>query len=180
MAEDWKVIAGGDLWKVVSRAVVAKADEDSAGGTAAGNNLDSSLDTRASEAVRMAVEEVRAAVGLGRRTPLSETAGSVPPEAERYALYIAAHTLLAYPPSLLQVLVFDGGVMSPLAKLYAEAMKWVEAVRKGAQPVTTPTDPVDGFQSAFRWGDAQGRSTTDDAGGIDLKTDGPWNDTSST
>jgi len=173
-------VVGGDLWKVVTRSVVAKANEDSAGGTPEKNNLDGSLDTRATEAVRMAVEEIRAAVALGRRTPLSETEGSVPPEAERFALYIAAHTLLAYPPSLQQVLVFDGGMMSPLAKLYDQASKWLEAVRKGALPVTTPTDPEDGFKGAVRWGDAQGRSTTEDAGGIDLTTDGPYNDAAST
>lgn len=175
MAQAWKVPTGGDLWKVVSRSVVAKADEDSAGGTASGNDIDQSLDTRAKEAVRLAVEEVRAAVDLGNRTPLSQTAGSVPPEAEQHVLYLAAYTLLSFPPSLLQVLVFDGGVYSPLQKKHDLAQKWLESVRSAEQAATMPTDPETGHGAVVRWGDVNGDSTADTAGEIDLTTDGPWN-----
>lgn len=175
MAQAWKVVVGGDLWKVVSRSVVAKADEDAQGGTTGTNDIDQNLDTRAKEAVRMAVEEVRGAVELGNRYPLSVTAGSVPPEAERHTLYLAAYTLLAFPPSLLQVLVFDGGVYSPLQKCFDDAKKWLEGIRGGKLVATMPTDPVAGWTPAIRWGDSNGDSTSETAGKIDVSTDGPWN-----
>lgn len=175
MAADWKVVTGDDLWKVVSFDVVKKANQDADGGSAAGNDLDPQLETRGGEAVRMAVEEVRAAVELGNRYPLSQTAGSVPPEAERHTLYLAAYTLLAFPPGLLQVLVFDGGIYSPLQKCFDDAKKWIEGIRAGKLVATMPTDPVEGYIPAVRWGDAAGRSSDATAGQIDMTTDGPWN-----
>lgn len=178
MAQDWITLAGDDLWKIISRPVLEKADEDAEGGTVEDNNFNDALATRATEAVRMAVTMIRAAIYNGRRTTVSLTADSIPPEAERYALAIAAYDLTSSPPSLQQVLVFEGGIYSPRQKLYQEAMDWMKQVREGKAVVTPPTDPdTDNVANPIRWGDYTGTSTEETAGKYDLTTDGPWVET---
>lgn len=185
MALAWKVLSGDDLWKVVSRSSVLKVNEDSAGGSAAGNNLNNSLDTRAKEAVRMAVADVRGAVKHGGKTPVSLTVMSVPPEAEWHTLALAAWRFCTPVPGLLSIIMSDGGSFSPISRMVTDANKWLEATRNG-QPVTEPTDPTgDDYATApgddnpevrsVRWGDAQGTSVAGTSGEIDMTTDGPWN-----
>jgi hypothetical protein len=178
MAQAWITLAGDDLWKVISRPVMKKADEDATGGTDALNNFNATLATRAKESVRMACTAIRMAIDNGQRTACSLTAGSIPPEAERHALFMAAYDLTSSPPSLQQVLIFEGGVYSPLQKRYGEAIEWLKSVQNGQTPVTVPIDPdPDTAPSAPRWGDAQGTSQAGTAGKIDMDTDGPWPET---
>lgn len=163
MSQTWLVPAGGDLWQVVSRASVERVNEDSLGGTAGKNSIDETLDTRAKKAVEHAVQEIRGAIEAAGRYPVSLTAGSVPPEAFQYALAVAAWRLCLPVPSLLSVLMADGGMFSPIGTLYKEACDWVKGVRSGAR-FTEPTDPAGAdYQTAVsdsnpavsgvRWGD---------------------------
>lgn len=141
MGKAWTVLAGGDLWKVVSREVVMKADEDSAGGTHADGNFDAELDSRAKSAVAYAVGEVRGAIESAGMMPLSVTPDAVPPELREPTLAAAAYRLCLTKPSLLAVVMNDGGVFAPVVKLYEEFKKQVEALRRGAN-LTPPTDPT--------------------------------------
>lgn len=174
MAQDWQVPAGGDLWQVVSRELVLKCDEDSEGGKDESEDFNSALDTRAAKAVSHAVAEIRGAIESAGRYPLSVTAGGVPPEAFNHALVIAAWRLCAIKPSLLAVLLADGGESSPMKSLYKEALEWVKMVRNGGSFVL-PTDPtgadyttaVDDENpaiSGIKWGDSTADDTEYDAG----------------
>ena len=139
--QPWEAPSGNDLWQVVSKTIVQKADEDSAGGTNDLNNFDTSLDSRASKAVEHAVKEVRGAIEACGRYPFSATASTVPPEGVGHTLAIAAYRLCMPVPSLLAVLMGDGGQASPMARLYTDALEWVKALRNGAS-FTEPEDPV--------------------------------------
>lgn len=141
MSQAWIAPAYTDLWQIVSRKVVLKVEEDAAGGADSTNDFDSSLDTRAKEAVAHAVAEVRGAIEACGRYPVSLTAGSVPPEGVRHTLVMAAYTLCLPVPSLLAVLMNEGGAFSPMGKLYAEAVKWVDGLRTGGS-FTLPTNPA--------------------------------------
>jgi len=165
MAQAWTVLAGGDLWQVVSRSVVEQVNEDSAGGKNSTNDLNESLDTRASKAVAHAVAEVRGAIENAGRYPVSVTASSVPPEAARHTLALAAYVLVGPKPSLVSVVMMDGGMNSPISTLYADAKRWLEGVNKGGS-VTTPTDPCgedystavsdsNPLPNSIAWGDYQ-------------------------
>lgn len=184
MATNWKVLTGDDLWKVVSRAVVKKVDEDVDGDTYTNNAIDTSLTTRAKECVRMAIQEIRANIQKGGRVGFSLTPDSVPPEAEWHALAIAAYRLCLPVPGLLAVVMNEGGVFSPLGKMHADALAWCKRTDDGG-PVTPPSDPTgEDYETAvsdtnlavqaIRWGDAGGTSRAGTAGQVDVTTDGPW------
>ena len=138
--QTWTAPAGTDLWQIVSKKVVEKVDEDSAGGTVPGNDLDTSLDSRAKQAVAHAVAEVRGAIEACGRYPVSATAGTVPPEGVQHTLAIAAWRLCLPVPSLLAILMADGGAFSPITTLYKDAMAWVKGLRDGGS-FTMPDDP---------------------------------------
>jgi hypothetical protein len=157
------------LWQVVSRDLVLKCDEDSAGGKDESNDFNETLDTRAEKAVDHAVAEIRGAIESAGRYPLSVTAGGVPPEAFNHALVMAAWRLCAIKPSLLAVLLADGGEASPMKSLYREAQEWLKMARAGGSLVL-PADPTgEDYSTAvsasnpaisgIRWGD----SLADDA-----------------
>lgn len=141
MAKTWQIPTGGDLWQIVSREVVEKTNEDSAGGTADGNDFDTELDSRAKEAVLHAVAEVRGAIESAGRYPLSVTAGSVPPEGFQHTLAIAAWRLALIKPSLLAVLMAEGGVYAPINQLIKDAKEWIKGLRQGGSFVL-PEDPT--------------------------------------
>jgi hypothetical protein len=162
--QTWTAPAGTDLWQIVSKKVVEKVDEDSAGGTVPGNDLDTSLDSRAKQAVAHAVAEVRGAIEACGRYPVSATAGTVPPEGVNHTLAIAAWRLCLPVPSLLAILMADGGMFSPITTLYRDACKWVDGLRAGGS-FTEPTDPCgvdyetevsasNPAVSGIRWGDS--------------------------
>ena len=141
MAQTWTVPAGGDLWQVVSRSVVAKVDEDSAGGKNETNDFDNTLDTRAKKAIEYAVKEIRGAIESAGRYPVSLTAGSVPPEGHQHAIVVAAWRLCLPIPGLLAVIMGDGGAFSPLGMLYKDAQCWVKSLREGGS-FTDALDPA--------------------------------------
>lgn len=174
MAKPWTVPTGDDLWQVVSRDVVRKVDEDSAGGTYEANDFDGSLDTRSKKAIDAAVQMIRDAVETGGKYPLSITEGSVPPGATRHALALAAYQLVGPKPSLVSIVMMDGGVSSPLTTLHNDAKKWIADVERG-MVVELPEDPCgQDYETAvsddnpairsIRWGDQVASDTEYEAG----------------
>jgi hypothetical protein len=176
MPRAWTVPAGSDLWQVVSRSSVLKADEDSAGGTNETNSLnpDGNLDTRASKAVENVVKEVRGAIESAGRYAVSVTASSVPPEGVEMVLAAAAYRLCMPKPSLLAVVMGDGGIVSPINRLYKEYTDWLKCLREGGS-FTEPTDPTGQDYttavgdtnlaiSGVRWGDSLADGDEYDAG----------------
>lgn len=98
---------------------------------------------RATEMLRMTVARIRHAVRRGGRSPLSNTAGSVPPEAEQHALVLTADAMTASTPNLGQVVVTPmGGTGGPWKDLVAQAKKWLADVLAGEFAPTYPTDPM--------------------------------------
>jgi hypothetical protein len=110
VAKPWLIPTGDDLWQVVSRSVVEKADEDVEGGTAAGEDLNEALDTRAKKAVEHAVAEIRGAIEAAGKFPISVTAAAVPPEGLQHAMALAAWRLAMPKPTLLATMMAEGGV----------------------------------------------------------------------
>lgn len=149
MATNWSVPTGQDVLKVISRVVMKATNENIVGdGT---EEYDDATKNRRDEALALVVSEMRSAILLGGRFAVSETAGSVPPEAERHALNMAAFQLVNSTPSLQMVLVNEGGVYSPFQILHKAGVDWIEWVKKGGA-VTAPTDPDDTPPDAVRWG----------------------------
>jgi len=92
--------------------------------------------TRLEKLTAMVVAEVRGAIRRAGRSPLSLTAGLVPPEGERHVYALVVQSLVASKPTLAQV-----DKDNVLGKLFAAADKWLnETVRE--QPATPPTDPT--------------------------------------
>lgn len=162
--QTWVAVQGSDIWQLITKSAVEKSDEDSAGGKAETNDFDDSLDTRAKKAAEHAVAEVRGEIESAGRYPVSVTAGTVPPEWVNRTIAIAAYRLATPKPGLLAVILNDGGMYSPLAKLYKEAMDGLQVLRAGGS-FTLPSDPtgVD-YQNevsstnpaikGIRWGDS--------------------------
>jgi hypothetical protein len=174
MAKNWSIPTGDDLWQVVSRSVVLKSNEDSAGGSNDSNDLDTGLDSRASKAVDHAVAEVRGAIESAGRYPISVTAAAVPPEGVQHTLALAAWRLVMTKPGLLAIVMGDGGVYAPLNALVKDAKEWMKKLCEGGSFVL-PTDPtgVDYLTavsssnlaiSGIKWGDSVADDAEYDAG----------------
>lgn len=174
MAKDWTVPTGGDLWQVVSREVVEKVDEDSAGGTNDSGDFNDTLDTRAEEAVAHAVAEVRGAIESAGRYPLSITLAAVPPEGVQHTLAVAAWRLCMPKPGLLAVVMAEGGVYAPINQLFKDAKEWIKKISEGGSFVL-PTDPTGEDYltavsatnlaiSGIKWGDSLADDVEYDAG----------------
>lgn len=126
--------------KVLNLTVFNGANQNLGEDVAENQAYDPDLPNRAEELLALSVAQVRAAIQISGSVPLSLTAGSVPPEGERYALDIAAYQLVISTPNLKMVIITDKGTSSPFAIFYREAMDWVEMVRKGIG-ITPPNDP---------------------------------------
>lgn len=166
MAKTWQVPTGDDLWQVVSREVVEKADEDLEGGTNDSGDFNGTLDTRADKAVEHAVAEVRGAIEEGGRFPISVTAGAVPPNGVQHTLAIAAFRLAVVKPGLLAVVMNEGGVYAPINQLLKDAKEWIACLKKGCN-IVLPLDPTGADYiapisttnpaiSGIKWGDNLG------------------------
>jgi len=174
MSKAWTAPAGDDLWQIVSRSIVEKVNEDADGGKAEGNDFNENIDSRADKAVQYAVQEIRGAIESAGRYPVSITPAAVPPEGFQYALAIAAYRLCMPVPSLLAVIMGDGGAFSPMATLYKEATAWLNVLRAGGS-FTMPTDPTGADYltavsdsnpaiSGIKWGDSVADDTEYEAG----------------
>lgn len=148
MATNWTVLTGSDIVKVIAIAVMRNSneniDQDAIDASIADNTVrqyDPDGPNRAQAQVDFAVAQMRAAIQLTNKTPLSLTAGSVPPEAAKHVLYLAAYGLVNSTPNLQMVVMTDKGGMSPFATSYGKSEKYLESISDG-RPVVPPDDPT--------------------------------------
>lgn len=132
---DWIAPQVQDLEKVLSQLVLNATERMK-------NQPMGASNSRGTENLRMAVARVRAAILAGGQSALSQTAGSVPPEAEQHALMLAARAMTGSTPNVGSVVVsISGGVYSPFDTLVKAAEKWLADVQSGAVIPTNPTNP---------------------------------------
>jgi hypothetical protein len=185
MATNWTELVGSDVRRVLTAATQSDPNQNLAEGTLDGDYLDTAEDNRRDEALTEAIKLVRGAIRTAGRYPYSVTAAAIPPEGEWHTLVIAAWRLINSTPGLARsFLAGDGGAETPLAKMYKEAIEWIDGcgvpkaggLRQGAL-FTLPSDPVgvdwetavsaDNVAiSGIRWGDNLG-SDNDYALGYD-------------
>lgn len=103
---------------------------------------------RADALLTLVINRIRSAIRVARRTPLSLTAGSVPPEAETHVYALTLQMLVGSNPNLARYVVSEAGAgKTPLALLIEEAHEWVKSVRDG-KAVEYPSDPDNSFRTA--------------------------------
>jgi hypothetical protein len=110
----------------------------------------------------------------GRERSSPFTSSSVPPEGVEMVLAAAAYRLCMPKPSLLAVVMGDGGIVSPINRLYKEYTDWLKCLREGGS-FTEPTNPTgvdyttavgddNPAISGVRWGDSLADGDEYDAG----------------
>jgi hypothetical protein len=103
------------------------------------------------------IDRVRGAIGTGGRVALSATPNTIPGEARRNFWILAIYDLVNSTPN-----VGDFALKSGFEKMWQDAEDWIEAVSKGEQIVSSPTDPdPDNTPRCVVWGDGSGISTSD-------------------
>lgn len=140
---NWVIPERADLLIALSAEVVAKAD----GNVTADAQPDDPVAQPGTETplrskllVDQMVVKVRAAIRAAGHTPLSVTAGTVPPEAFDHVVNMAAWRLAASTPNIQMYVVTEKGAYSPLGDLNKQAEKWIETLPKHA--ITDPDDPT--------------------------------------
>jgi hypothetical protein len=149
MATNWIIPTADDVAKVISLEVLAKSNENIDGDSITAalaspetrRTYDPTLDDRCTAQIVFAVNQLRAAIQLNAKIPLSITPNAVPPEALRHVLYLAAYGLVNSTPNLQMVILSDKGAYSPLTDNFKIANKYFEDITKG-KPVVPPTDPT--------------------------------------
>lgn len=154
MATNWIVPTDEDLAKIISEAVLQRANENTDPGslqqTAAqawGDasyraTYDPSLKDRIADQLDLAVKQFRGAIQIAGKQPLSLTAGSVPPDAcYKHCITLAAYGVISSTPNLQWVVATEKGDASPMTAAFREANKYLEAVTRG-RVVVPPTDPT--------------------------------------
>jgi hypothetical protein len=128
-------------------------------------NPDDNQDTQTEKlqaAIDAVVARIRGAIQVGNRTPLSATAGSVPPEGKQHTLNLAVELLVASTPNMNFAIkeIFEG--------MLKESKEWLKNLRMGV-PVEYPTDPATSDASGSTVGSTGGGG--DIVGEVDLTTD---------
>ena len=141
MATNWVTPEGAHIVKVLQRAVMSKANENTGSDLQPNQTFDPELENRCGEQVRFAVAEFRAAINKGGQFPISVTVGTVAPEHEAHALNLAAYRVIVSTPNLGMFLLTDKGMSSPFAMFYKEAQDELKRLREG-ESFTLPTDPT--------------------------------------
>ena len=135
----WTVPTGADLTKVITEEVASASDENLT--AEVGQAFDPEQPTRRDAIVALVVEEWRGAIRSAAVTPLSLTAGSVPPECVRPILNASAFAEFNSAPNLkMMIMGGDGKPSLPFARFYQEAQSFLESIRKG-KSVSEPIDP---------------------------------------
>jgi len=154
MATNWIVPTTFDLAKIISEAVLARANENTdqasltateamAWGDASYRAaFDPTLEDRQADQIDLAVKQFRGAIQIAGKQPLSLTAGSVPPDAcYKHCITLAAYGVISSTLNLQWVVATEKGDASPLTAAFREANKYLEAVTRG-RVVVPPTDPT--------------------------------------
>lgn len=121
---NWAVPTVDDVNTVMNTFVVGSANEQFASG-----------DVRVTKLLSLCVNIVRGAIGVGGRSPISLTPGSVPPEAVDVVLMLVVERLINSTPRLAKFVESDWAGWT-----IKDARDWVKEVRQG-QAVTQPADP---------------------------------------
>ncbi len=137
----WVRLTGADLYKVLSRVVANRANENTGDTLGYLQNLDPEQANRMDDLVSLAVQECRARIRLARSSPLSVETDTVPPEAQRHCLNIAMYQLVSSTPKLEMFIYTERGMASPLSVLYQEAMRFFDSIAEGRR-VTEPSYPT--------------------------------------
>ena len=117
---------------------------------------------KANYALQNVVNRVRGAIGKGNRTPLSQTAGSVPPEGVQFTLALTVESLVSSVPNM-------GWTITPeFVDIIKDAKAWLKDLASG-EPTDWPTDPIGTDASGYQV--ATGTVGGDMQGEIDLSTD---------
>ena len=117
------------------------------------------------------VAQMRAAILTGNRVALSQTKGSVPPEAKGHVLVLVAEAVVVNTPRLVGYIVLEGE-NGPMARMITAARKFMNDCPKGLS-VTAPLDPDPAtLPSGVKWGDDSGEGT-DATVRTDLTIDAP-------
>ncbi len=152
MATNWIVPTSDTLAQVAASYIISKANENIDANSLSQSlsqpdqasqspNWDPALDDRATEQINLAVAQMRGAIQNAGKQPLSVTAGSVPPDALKHVLSLAAYGLVSSTLNLQYVLATEKGDISPLAANFRIANAYLEKVTKG-MVVVPPTDPT--------------------------------------
>jgi hypothetical protein len=149
-----------DLIQVLDPVVLSSFDQNinSPNPAPPGTPIDYSKPTRSGQLLLSYVNDVRQAIQLGGKVPLSvETqsdgtpAPKVPPEAVPLVLNMAAWQITNAVPNLKMAVITDKGQDSLMRDLANEGREWLNAVRHGAN-VTWPSDPDPAWQPPIKVG----------------------------
>jgi hypothetical protein len=193
MATNWIVPTAANLNKILSQLVLNATNANTNNPDTANSPIDTSNTTRDSDCLQMVINQIRSAIIIGGREPLSVTTNAIPPEAEQHALVLAANLMTAATPNVSLVVVSpNGSIYAPFGDLVKEAKKWIIDVRTGLN-IVNPSDPTgQDYSTAIsptnpaiiggvNWGDSRGQAinyaTGIDVNGnqfqaLDLTTDG--------
>lgn len=158
MPTNWIVPVNYDLAKIISEAVLQRANENtddtslqatqimalkgSTGGADAMAAYDPTLADRIGDQLDLAVKQFRGAIQVAGKQPLSLTASSVPPDAcYKHCITLAAYGVISSTLNLQWVIATEKGDASPLTAAFRLANKYLEEVTKG-RVVVPPTDPT--------------------------------------
>ena len=156
MAVAWVVPTGASIRKVLSAGTQQRANENTADTVLEGDPFDPNSAHRRNQLVAEAVEEVRGAIRVGQVYPLSETAGSIPPEAEYHTLMLAAYRFITAAVGHEQQGIQWAILTAPdsaFTRLFKDACEYLKALAKGAA-VSEPLDPEDDVPGRIRWADS--------------------------
>jgi hypothetical protein len=154
MATNWIIPAYYDVAKIISMAVLQRANENTDDGsleaaqqTAVTNAdykapFDPTLDDRIADQLDLAINQFRGAIQIAGKQPLSLTPASVPPDAcYKHCLTLAAYGVISSTLNLQWVIATEKGDASPITAAWRDANKYLEKVTRGLM-VIPPTDPT--------------------------------------
>ena len=121
----WVVPSADSLDNIMSQLVLNAGEKDT---VEQGINPE----LRADWTLAQAVTRVRSAIQAAARFPVSQEAGSVPPEAELHVMVLTVNSMTASKPNLgTIVLTLNGGVVSPFNDLVKRAEKFIQDCKDG-------------------------------------------------
>jgi hypothetical protein len=147
---NWQIPTASMLAQVLNLAVMAKANENTDSDTVEQSQVsppqqpiafNPDLEDRATDLITLVVAQVREAIQVAGRIPLSVTPAAVPPKAVRHVLNVAAFQLINSTPNLQMVIITEKGASMPFQTFYKEGLAYIEGLEKGAGCLP-PSDPT--------------------------------------
>jgi len=148
MATNWYIPSTDDVATVMSGVVVGAVQQ-----TGTSDNTSDNQTAKIQTAINMVVARIRVEITNGNRTPLSLTAGSIPPEAQQHCLNLVVELLVNSTPNM-GFAVKDG-----FTEMLKDSKQWLRDTTNGS-PSTYPSDP--------QMTDSQGNVAADGGNGGDI------------